>query len=1133
MSHWGEIRRRARAQRAEVLRETRGDLSAESLLTAAERLTGFERIGLPVGDSLLDGADAKLQHNMERVWFNREVEPRLARFNQAHEYAHLWLHPERGNQLECGLDPEAVEEPLPIGVNRVEGYGPEELREREANVFAREFLLPTDVLREWYETDNASANEVADRLGLPEGLVLQQMARALLTPEIPSTHVSPGDTDQRPLDPSQEEAAHAPRGPLLLEAGPGTGKTRTLIGRIVFLLKQEVPPTAILALTFSNRAAEEMRSRVAEAEPAAALRIWIGTFHAFGLELLRKYGTRLGLPPHISVLDPSESIVLVERMLPELDLDYYQNLYDPTFYLRDIMAAISRAKDELVGPEEYAALAESMRNEAATPEEIERAERTIEVARVYTAYQAALDCAHLLDFGDLIFKAVSLLRAHADVRNALRSSYRHVLVDEYQDVNRASALLLREIAGAGAGLWVVGDTRQAIYRFRGAAPANMRHFSEDFSGAIVKTLRRNYRSQPVIVDVFAGLAPEMRAARGGPIFMPWEPNRSLSGGHVLMEVADDLTAEAEGLAREIERRHAAGIPYSEQAVLCRSHTNLGRFGAELERVGVPVLYLGNLFERPEVRDMLALLSLACEPDGNGLVRVARFSEYRIPLNDVLALIELARDREVPFPEALGLAGEAATVSAHGQARLALLAHHLDGLHHVGPWRLLAHYLFDRSGYLHHLLADQSVGGQQRLLALYQLLQFAHEQRPGVPGEPADSKLRLLRYIRRLEIYGEEKPLRQVPVWADDIEAVRLLTVHASKGLEFRAVYLPALGRGIFPASRQAQTCPPPTGMLAPDHDDLSNHDEEEECLFFVALSRARDILCLSRARRYGARNSNPSALLVEIADLLPADPGGQVTWPSSAPSPAAAPEPMPANETYLAADLDVYLRCPRQYFYESVLGLSRQREDSGYVEFHRCVYRVLRWMAEQRASGQPADEATALAYLARVWEEQGPHGHVYEELYRNSAIALVQRAARRPFTSRGAKTQPQWEVRVPLGRVRFVPDHVEVLNDGTEIVERIRTGRPTKSEAGKDIYALYVMAARDAEPLVQRRVQVRYLSTDDVEPINLKPRTIKTRLNHYNDAIAGILRDDFSPRPNDRVCPRCPHYFICPLGEDA
>ena len=293
------------------------------------------------------------------------------------------------------------------------------------------------------------------------------------------------------------------------------------------------------------------------------------------------------------------------------------------------------------------------------------------------------------------------------------------------------------------------------------------------------------------------------------------------------------------------------------------------------------------------------------------------------------------------------------------------------------------------------------------------------------------------------------------------------------------------------------------------------------------------MLCLSRARRYGARNSNPSDLLTAIARQLPNNPNDPVTWPSSTRDSTAIADPTPTNEPYLAEDLDLYLRCPRQYFYESILRLNRGREDSGYVKFHRCVYRVLRWMGRRRASGQPADEAAAIAHLTKVWDEQGPHGHVFEELYRSSAVDMVLRTARRSFTSRDSKTQPQWEVSIRLGRIRFTPDHVEVLNDGSEIVERLRTGRQTKNEKNKDILALYVVAAQEAVPRVLRSVQVRYLATDQVEPVVLSPRQIETRLGHYNDAIRGILLGDYSPTPNDRICPRCPHYFICPSGEDA
>jgi hypothetical protein len=266
----------------------------------------------------------------------------------------------------AALDVEAAEEPAQTGVRRVEGYSPAERLEREANVFAREFLLPTPVLRHCYRADGHDARTIAAETGLPDSLVVAQLSRALLTPDLtdggPATE--PGEVATLTLDLSQEKAAQVAHGPFLLEAGPGTGKTRTLVARVLHLLGQGVQPSSILALTFSNKAAEEMRARVALVAPEAAPRIWMGTFHAFGLELLRKYGTRLGLPPRPEVVDPIAALGLLEEGLPELQLEYYQNLYDPALFLRDIIGAISRAKDEHVGPERYTDLARRMRKRA-------------------------------------------------------------------------------------------------------------------------------------------------------------------------------------------------------------------------------------------------------------------------------------------------------------------------------------------------------------------------------------------------------------------------------------------------------------------------------------------------------------------------------------------------------------------------------------------------------------------------------------------------------------------------------------------------------------------------------------------------------------------------------------------------
>ncbi len=1137
MNHWDDIRRKARAQHTIVCAAANGNPSATTLLDAAAHITDIQSVPVPAGDSLLDGGEAVLDREVGIIWYNADLESELAAFYIAHEYAHFWLDGEYATCTQSDIDAETSEECAPIGVQRVEGYSPEERREREANVFAREFLLPADILQQWYVTDGLHAREIAARVGALEGMVLHQLARSLLIPVVPDgTQIDGSAMGLLDLDLSQQEAAYAEQGPLLVEAGPGTGKTRTLVGRIAFLLDKGVEPSAILALTFSNRAAEEMRSRFGFVAPDAARRIWMGTFHAFGLELLRKFGTRLGLPARVSVIDPVDALFLLERVLPSLQLDYYQNLYEPTMYLRDILAAISRAKDELISPTDYTALAERMRANAVTREEVEAAEKALEVARVYTLYQDYLDQKHLLDFGDLIFKAIILLRSCADIRTQVQRTYTHILIDEYQDVNRASGLLLCEIAGAG--LWVVGDIRQAIYRWRGAAPSNMRLFSKDFPGAMVQTLRRNYRSQPVIVDVFATLAPQMRATQGVS-FTSWEPYRLDAGGKVLLEIAEDPAAEGAGIARKIAQHQAVGIPYRDQAVLCRSHTVLARIAAQLEIAGIPILYLGNLFERPEIRDLLSLLSLACEADGRGLIRVARFVEYQIPFADVIALLSLAQDQNVPFPRALKLAKDAERISQRGKRGFALLDQHLDGLcYGTSAWSLLGRYLFDRSRYLHTTLRDASVAGQQERMAIFQFLQFAHEQRKAMSGDGADPKRAFLRYVRRLAVFGEDRQLRQLPEWATSLDAVRLLTIHASKGLEFDVVYLPGLNQGHFPARRQWQPCPPPIGMLA--HDPQDDHEEEEECLFFVALSRARNFLYLSHSRRYGSRNSNASSLLSLVESQFPRSGNNAATWSSErvaaqeTQGPPAVPL-QPASSVFDVEMLDLYNRCPRQYYYEFVLGLHGRREDSAYMQFHSCVYDVIRWLQQEQAQGREVDEDAAQAGLIASWEMKGPRDHPYEKIYRQNAEAMVTRALSRLLQLRGKAIRPNWEIPLKHGRVRFTPDSVEVIEDNTGpslTVRRLRTGRPSQSERDKDIYALYQVGAKQAYPAAERKVELVYLSTDQIDEIDLGPKKIATRLERYDAAIAGILRQEFPALPDDRECPRCPYYFICPIADD-
>jgi superfamily I DNA/RNA helicase/CRISPR/Cas system-associated exonuclease Cas4 (RecB family) len=1140
MGNWDRIRSLAREFHAEVCASGEDThepgASAEVLLRMAGNLTGIRTKGFPKGHPVLRDALARFEGNT--IIFDKSLPRWLILYHQAHEHGHIRLQHEERSCTAVDIDSEAAEDKLPFGVHRVEGYSAHERMECEANVFAQEFLLPCDIIRRWFIEEGLNATDIAIRVGDSTemtDLVCHQLARALLTPDI---EYKEEKIEDKPLslDDSQRTAAEAVEGPLLVAAGPGTGKTRTLAGRVVHLLKNGQSPEAILVLTFSNKAAEELRERINQAAPDESQRIRIETFHSFGLELLRKDGEKIGLPDDPRVLDPVEALSHLEKSLAQLDLDHYENLPDPAKYLSNILKAISRAKDEYCSPARYQELAEAM---LASQADGITAEKAVEVAQVYCFYQEYLMKNGLLDFGDLICRSIDLLRGYPQVREGVQQTYQHVLVDEYQDVNRASGWLLKEIVGEGEGLWAVGDIRQSIHRWRGATTANIRLFASDFPGAKEPlSLKINYRSQPPIVDTFSEFVPRMKATEGVP-FIPWSKKRGDVGGTVKYEIAADRKAEAQGIARTIKQNVKDNIPYRKQAVLCRSHTSLARIARHLEEEEVPVLYLGDFFERSEVRDMLSLLSLACKPDGQGLLRVARFPEYNIPLADVMVLLEAAKVQSKPFPGALQLAAEVEGITPHGKKRLALVAHHLESLcHGKTAWMTLTRYLFVTSNYLRHLLKDSKVAGQQKRLALYQLLQFVHSQRGRTIEDDVDPKLSFLRYVRRLEIYGEERQLRQVPAWADGIDAVRLLTIHASKGLEFPVVFLPGLAKTYLPIKKSTDFCPPPVGMIA-DVDDW--HQEEEECLFFVAMSRAQDHLFVSRAKVYGKSPRNPSEFLTLIENRLPRPINSAVTWPGD----DATNEPVLADAVKVVLSelpvfdvrqLDTYLTCPRMYLYEFILGLSGKKEDTAYLQFHRCVYSTLRQIQADRTAGNQVSDEKAVALLAEAWKSGGPVDHPYVSKYHERATQMILNAVQRTSEKTAGTVATEHELSLSNGRVKFKIDYTEGSENGSQTtltVQRFRTGKPTKSEAEKPIYGLYQAAAHQAQPKAQSLVQILYLSNNETQEVALKDSQMKTRLQKYEDAITSILQKRFEPNQSEYECPRCPHFFICPMAEDV
>ncbi|MCY4497244.1 MAG: ATP-dependent helicase [Rhodospirillaceae bacterium] len=1077
---------------------------------------------MPPGHPLLGGGEGALHRASRAIYISNTLAPELAAFVEAHEFGHYWIEtPDDPAIVPRKVDPGVPEEATPLGLRRVEAYSAQELRERYANVFAREFLLPRSAARRLFADEGKSAPGIAHDLNVPIGLVHQQLAAALLLPESPQSTEDGAEPGERPgLDDSQREAAEHEGSPLLVEAGPGTGKTRTLIARTEFLLtKKGVPAPSILALTFSNKAAREIRERVAATMPGAAAELWAGTFHAFGLEILRKFGHLANVAEPVRLLDQADVLAMLERDLPQLGLDHYLLLHEPLLNLRYVLGSISRAKDEVKSPDDYAAAAGRMAETARTEDDQLKAAKAAEVARVYRHYDERMRGQGIVDFADLINRPVEILRAHPEVRDELRGQYQHLLIDEYQDVNRASALLVKELASEGERLWVVGDTRQSIYRFRGAAPINTRDFEKDYPNGQRKPLKVNYRSRKEIVDTFGAYAGSMKVR--GPQSAVLEAKRGTGAQAVDCNVARDRDAEIAGIAAAIEHHRSQGTPYRDQAVLCRVHSNLEKIALGLEVAGVPVLYLGDLFERPEVSDLLALLSFTAEPHRGGLYRVAELVPYRTSLADVRLFLAYAEEVEKRPLDALADIREVPGLSDSGRISLGRLAEDLATIgYKTGPGSVLCHLLFNRGALLRDLLVGDTAADQQRRLAIHQFLQFAIENETVEDGDP---KCHLLDWVRRLEIFGDERALREPPAAIEGIDAVRLMTVHASKGLEFKVVHLPTLGAGMFPLRRQGQRCPLPDGMLPTDPSD--DHEEEEECLFYVALSRAQDHLSLSRAQRYSAKQrSNASKALSQIVGHLPRFHDSEPTWTASLPlmDPAGdRPDLRVQDLHHDGRDIEVFLGCPRRYLYQIVLGLSGDREDNGYVRFHRAVYRVLRWMGGQ-ATPVGADPLTA--EFEAAWHEIGPHDHPLEALYRASAKRILDQALGR--LRDGIEIGRTLDLKLDGHTIALPIDELEGSGEGF-VLRRIRTGRPPSRLDKRHLHAMMLAAGRQNTPGACR-FELQYLTTNDTVPVSLDG-VMDGRLDDIRQALRDAAAGRYPPTPNDG-CPRCPHYFICPAA---
>ncbi|HEY5609942.1 MAG TPA: UvrD-helicase domain-containing protein, partial [Thermoanaerobaculia bacterium] len=591
------------------------------------------------------------------------------------------------------------------------------------------------------------------------------------------------------LNPQQREAAIHEGGPLLVLAGAGSGKTRVITYRIAHLIGMRgVDPSTILAVTFTNKAADEMLNRVQRIVPALRGRPMIGTFHSTSLRMLRRYADRLGYTKSFAIYDTADQLTLVKRVMRELSLS------DEVFPPRRMLSSISRAKNQLISPAEF--------------EKENRDFFGSRAAEVYTLYQKRLKEFDGMDFDDLIGKYIELLQKHDDVREDVQRRFQHILVDEYQDTNHAQYVLIELLSGQKGDIVAVGDEDQSIYRFRGADISNILNFERDFPGARIIKLEQNYRSTGNILDAATGVVSHNVARKGKRLFT----DRG-AGDPIRIVTCESDREEAKFVVNRIlELRQS--MPLSEMAVLFRTNAQSRPFEEDLLGANVPYTVVGGMkfYERAEVKDSLAYLRLAVRPhDTPSIDRVINVPARGIGDTTVKALDEQSKAQNVSLWTVIE--GDLAFLSERARRAVREFREIVRDLQRAAsnPLPEFFDYLLLRTGYRRMLTDSNDPQDESRLQNIDELQNSAREFYEANPDSAIADYLDAVTLISDVDMYDQEK-------------GVTLMTLHAAKGLEFRVVFLAGMEEGILPHSQSRD-----------ENDDI----EEERRLCYVGMTRAR------------------------------------------------------------------------------------------------------------------------------------------------------------------------------------------------------------------------------------------------------------------------------------------------------
>ena len=1028
-------------------------------------------------------------------------------------------------------------------------------------------------------------------------------------PPVDAEHAEPAGTDALlgGLNPEQRRAVTHGDGPLLVVAGAGTGKTQVITRRIAWLIAtRRAKPSEILALTFTDQAADEMQGRVDQLVPYGYTDTAISTFHAFGDRLIREFALELGLPSDVRVLSRPETVVFLREHLFEFQLDAYRPLGDPTRFLGALATLFSRAKDEDVSPEAFLAHADRLAAGAAAAQAgvdaaggaatdadrdataalDEEARRQRELALAYARYQDLLAATGAIDFGDQVSLALRLLRDSPATREAVQRRFRYVLVDEFQDTNRAQAELVALVAQPHRNVTVVGDDDQSIYKFRGAAISNILEFRERYRHARVVVLRRNYRSRGPILDAAYRLVrhndPDRLEVRAG-IVKRLVPERGSDGAPAVRHEAFATGAEeADWIAADIGRRVREGAQPRQTAILVRSNAAADPILRSLNLEGIPWRFSGTsgLYARPEVRLLLAFLRAIADPGSSVDVYALAASElYRLGGEDLVAIVNMARRRNRSVWEVLDELGRQPGIlrlSPDSRASAAMLVEDLRryvALAHERPAGEVLYAFLRGTGWLKRLAEADTVAAEEALSNIARFFDIVRAQSALLTDDRA---VFVARHLQTLIQAGDDPPTADID---PDAEAVAVMTVHKAKGLEFPVVYLPGLVTGRFPAIGRREPLGLPLELVRETLPEGDYQLQEERRLFYVGMTRARDELVLSHAADYGGQRARRvSPFVLEALDLpvaagtagagaKPASPlerlaGLERTDPSPVAVRARGDEPLMLS--FYA--IDDYLTCPLKYKYAHLLRVPLAPHHS--IIYGSALHAAVSEFHKRHARGDVMSDDELYASFVNAWTNDGFLSREHEE----ARLAAGRDALRRfrdeqlaPGAVVPAYVEREFSFLLDGDRVRGRFDRVDIVPrepgapappaadgdtaHGADVVEPtldlspervtitdykssdVRDPARARQRAKESLQlSIYAMGYEAMTGRLPDAVALHFLESGLVGTATVDRRRMEKARESIRTAAAGIRARAFGPKPDFLSCSYCAFREICPAS---